>query len=71
MNVKSSFNVVRVEFDRVIIADNDGKRSVTNDAENVVRHLYNLYGDKRFFYYDTQNEFGELVHRLGEFLRFG
>lgn len=71
MSVKSSFDVVRVDHDRIVIRDNDGARSVTNDAENVVQYLYNLYGDKRFFYYDTDNEFGELVHRLGEFLKFG
>lgn len=45
--------------------------SVTNDAENVVHKLLQEYGNRRFFYYDSDNELGELVHNGRDFVTFG
>jgi len=48
-----------------------GGRSVTNDAENVVEYLYNLYGNRRIFYIDSEGILDELRHNNGNFVGFG
>ena len=56
-----------------VIRDNDGQRSVTNSAEEVVEFLNNqgLLGSKRLLYYDTEGYKDELVHDgHGKFLGF-
>ena len=70
--IKSSFSVTEIKDDRVVIVDNNlGGRSVTNDAENVVEYLYNVYGNRRFFYIDSEGILDELRHNKGEFVGFG
>lgn len=44
--------------------------SVTNAAEYVVEDIFQKYGNKRIFYYDTEGILDELVHENGEFRRF-
>ena len=70
--MKSSFSITEIKDDRVVILDNNlGGRSVTNDAENVVEYLYNVYGDRRIFYIDSDGVLDELRHNKGEFVGFG
>ena len=69
--LRSSFLISSIKEDRIVIIDNNsGNRSVTNDAENVVRYLYNIYGDRRFFYVDSDGVLGELRHEKGNFVGF-
>ena len=70
--MKSSFSITEIKDDRVVILDNNlGGRSVTNDAENVVEYLYNLYGNRRIFYIDSDGVLDELRHNNGNFVGFG
>jgi polysaccharide deacetylase 2 family uncharacterized protein YibQ len=70
--MKSSFSITEIKDDRVIILDNNmGGKSVTNDAENVVEYLYNIYGNRRIFYIDSEGILDELRHNKGEFVGFG
>jgi hypothetical protein len=72
LNMKSSFSITEIKDDRVVILDNNlGGRSVTNDAENVVEYLYNLYGNRRIFYIDSEGILDELRHNNGNFVGFG
>jgi hypothetical protein len=56
----------------VIIKDLDkGNKSVTNDAEAVVKRMLLEVGrDKRIFYYDSTNELDELCHDGVKFTGF-
>ena len=59
----------------VVIVDGDGPKSVTNDAERVVREMYAFHspslGHKfRILYRDTQGDWDELVHKRGVFVNF-
>jgi polysaccharide deacetylase 2 family uncharacterized protein YibQ len=70
--MKSTFSITEIKDDRVVILDNNlGGRSVTNDAENVVEYLYNVYGNRRIFYIDSEGILDELRHNKGEFVGFG
>ena len=72
LNMKSSFSITEIKDDRVVILDNNlGGRSVTNDAENVVEYLHSVYGNRRIFYIDTEGVLDELRHNKGEFVGFG
>ena len=70
--MKSSFSITEIKDDRVVILDNNlGGRSVTNDAENVVEYLYNLFGNRSIFYIDSDGVLDELRHNNGNFVGFG
>ena len=70
--MKSSFSITEIKDDRVVILDNNlGGRSVTNDAENVVEYLHSVYGNRRIFYIDSEGILDELRHNKGEFVGFG
>ena len=70
--MKSSFSITEIKDDRVVILDNNlGGRSVTNDAENVVEYLYSVYGNRRIFYIDSDGVLDELRHKNGNFVGFG
>ena len=70
--MKSSFSITDIKDDRVVILDNNlGGRSVTNDAENVVEYLYSVYGNRRIFYIDSDGVLDELRHKNGNFVGFG
>lgn len=49
----------------IIDLDEDGTRSVTNDAEQVCRELHARFPDHRIIYRDSMGEWGELVHLQG------
>ena len=70
--MKSSFSITEIKDDRVVILDNNlGGRSVTNDAENVVEYLYSVYGNRRILYIDSDGVLDELRHNNGNFVGFG
>lgn len=70
--MKSSFSITEIKDDRVVILDNNlGGRSVTNDAENVVEYLHSVYGNRRIFYIDSEGILDELRHNNGNFVGFG
>lgn len=57
----------------LVIRDLNAGRSVTNDAERVVRELWEqgrLFNERRLFYYDSEGSLDELVHDEGTFVRF-
>lgn len=76
MNRQSTYHVERIgtiaQQMTVWITDLDlpGRRSVTNDAERVVREIYATHGNVRIIYRDTQGDWDELEHIRGVFRRF-
>lgn len=71
----SSYYVAEITDTRIIVVDRDeGGRSVTNDAENVVRQLGDSIqggvGLRKIYYRDTDGRFDELVTEGGRFARF-
>lgn len=68
--LRSTFRVDSIREDAVHIRDLDVGMSVTNDAENVVEYLYNVYGNRRFVYRDTMGRWDELTHDHGKFIGF-
>ena len=70
MNLRCSFSITSVTDTFVKLVDNDGRVSVTNDAEQVTKYIYQNYGDKRIFYQDTSGDWDELCHDKGEFTGF-
>lgn len=67
MKTYSTFDVVKVSKNFVYLVDLDIGRSVTNDADNVCKHINYLYPNKRIVYKDTQGEWTELCHVDGKF----
>lgn len=73
LTLKSHFETIKVTKNWVIIRDlcnQLGGKSVTNDAEAVVKYLLQLHGNKRIAYYDTTNSLDELCHDGQKFLDF-
>lgn len=71
LKVRSDFHIENVTPDIVFIVDLNGDAmSVTNDAENVTRYLYERFGNRRFVYLDTMGNWDELEHRNGIFTGF-
>lgn len=77
--LRSTFALIPSETNGVVfiadaaalkIAVNRRARSVTNDAENVVRYLYDRFGDKKIIYRDSERQWEELQHTKGEFTTF-
>ena len=59
---RSRWEVVGQEGNIVFIRDLDlGGRSVTNDAENVLRECQNALGACRVVYQDSRGEWAEIV----------
>jgi len=55
---------------RVWVTDNDGRVSVTNDAEAVVKYINHSYPNYRIIYRDTMGNWDELLHVNGDFTGF-
>lgn len=73
-----SYEIVRQNStEPLVIRDNcneTGGMSVTNGAEIVVKELFRagvLSNGRRLFYYDSEDELGELKHKDGVFQGFG
>lgn len=69
---KYSATVLKVTDTFVFLVDNnDGSRSITNDAELVVSDFTKMYPGRRIVYQDTMNEWTELEHDgSGNFLGY-
>lgn len=69
--VRSDYEVVRVTPEIVFIDDLcDGRMSVTNDAENVVREVAKSFPGRRVVYRDSDGNWDELLHAGGRFTGF-
>lgn len=71
--LKSDIEIIHRDDAKIVLVDLDlGRKSLTNDAENVIMFLNDLglSDDQRVFYKDSDGEWGELHHYNGEFLRF-
>lgn len=71
---KSSYRIVENKPGQpLIIRDENGGMSVTNDAERVVEELFNiglLDNNRQLFYYDSVGDLDELVHDGRDFTGF-
>jgi hypothetical protein len=69
---RSDYTVVAVTPTKVFLVDNDlGNKSVTNDAENVTKEIFEKYGRKNIIYMDSMGRWDELKHVDGRFTDFG
>ena len=68
--MNSNFTVAKVLPTAVFLIDTGKGKSITNDAEHVVRVINDEHAGKRVFYKDTLGSWDELVHNNGLFLRF-
>lgn len=74
--LKSNYKIEELSDDKLIIRDigpHDKYATVTNDVDNVVKTLYetgHLTDNMRLFYYDSYNDFDEIIHLNSRFLRF-
>ena len=68
---RSDYEILEQTPEMVKVIDlNLGNKSVTNDAENVVRELFTSFGNRRFIYRDSEGYWDELLHENGRFTRF-
>lgn len=76
MGQSANFSVVAADDSAVVIRDEgpwDRHLTVTNDAEGVVRRLYDsgqLVHGRSLFYFDSSGDFDEIEHTHGRFVRF-
>lgn len=57
--------------DVVVVLDQNGPRSVTNDAERVCREMFAFYDQHHpIVYRDTEGAWDELEHAQGAFVNF-
>lgn len=54
----------------IVDLNKEGRRSVTHDAEKVVRAVVDMYGNRPIYYRDSMGVFDELEHNDGEFTGF-
>ncbi len=67
----SDFVIVGQDADCVFLVDlNTGGLSLTNDAESVVRLIFNRYGQKRIIYRDSEGRWDEMLHDKGVFIDY-
>lgn len=71
MRINSDYEIKKIHKHYIFIVDlNLGGKSVTNDAENVVKTIAKKYPGKRIFYRDSENNVDELVVKNGAFEGF-
>lgn len=69
--MQSEFRVLGYTETHVFLVDLDtGLRSVTNDAERVVRAIAARFGARHIIYRDTMDRWDELAHEMGNFRGF-
>jgi len=74
--LQADFQIIDETIEYVLIEDlYDDKsptKTVTNDAENVVKNLWKNYelGTRRLLYIDTDEQIDELLHEKGIFKGF-
>lgn len=71
---RAHFSVVEDDDGRLVIRDESGPKSVTNDAERIVEflHQWGILAGRRLFYYDSEGDLDELLYDLetGKFRAF-
>jgi hypothetical protein len=72
-NFSADYKVIETTDSTVFLVDlNLGNRSVTNDAENVVRKILSEHGrTRKIVYRDSMGDWDELIHDGETFLDFG
>lgn len=68
--LRASYSVVGQTPEVVTIRDENGRVSVTNDAEAVVEDVLLYYGNKRIHYYDSDGNLDQLCHDGQQFTGF-
>ena len=69
-SLRADYEVVLVEEDRVFIVDlNLGNKSVTNDAEEVLKEIQYHFPGKRLIYKDSMGKWDEIVEE-GIWIRY-
>ena len=67
----ADYLVEEYDNDFVWIVDlNRGGKSITNDAEDIVKRMDAFYPGRRVIYKDTTGHWDELTHRNGKFVNF-
>lgn len=73
MKLQAIYKVALVSDTLVVIIDQDGPRSITNDAQGVIDRLTAELGDlgrRRVYYRDTMGRFDEIRVEGGRFTGF-
>lgn len=68
--IAAKYRFVKVDHDRAFIEDVGEGKSVTNDAESVVKSVVEHFPGKRVIYKDTTGRWDELKHKGGTFTGF-
>jgi hypothetical protein len=64
--MRSTFEIVRVTDDTVFLIDLDeGRTSVTNDAENVFAYIQKIHPNKHVVYRDSMGCWDEIIMDRG------
>ena len=66
----NQYIIDRVENGTVFLIDSDIGKSITNNAENVVREIHKFYPNHKIIYRDTDGHWDELLHHNGVFIDF-
>jgi len=71
--LKAQFDIIHIDQKVIAIDDLYADKTVTNDAENVIKVLNKELGleGRRVIYRDTMGYWDELIHEDGEFVCFG
>lgn len=72
-SMKPNYKIVEDTQDRMVLKDIgpwDKHKTVTNGAEDVVAELSERLGERQLFYYDSEGELAEIIHKNGKFLRY-
>jgi hypothetical protein len=59
--MNAQFTVIRETEDAVYLRDSNGKKSITNDAEAVLKYIKETYSGKRCIYQDSYGDWAEIV----------
>jgi len=73
MGAPSSWRIVTNNEERFVledVGDYSYQLTITNNVEDVLSQLRHMIKDKRFFYYDSDGELTEVLHKDGKFLGF-
>jgi hypothetical protein len=66
-----NYEIVESTQTKIVIRDTRQGMSITNCAEDVVKELYDTYGNVEIFYYDTDNDYAQLCHTHGTLTGWG
>lgn len=61
MKIRSKFQILSIKDSAALIVDLNGQKSVTNDAENVIKYIVEQHPHvSRFFYKDSDGHWDEM-----------